>query len=171
MNRLGKALTAVLLLSLVSCGYALVGKGSSLPAHVKTVAILPVENLTPQAGLSERMTQALMREFVSRGKYKTVDTDTDADATLTSAIVEYNRTPVSVTEGRATFYQITLRARVVLKDNRASKVLFQNENYAFRDDYEVTQDAADFFDQEQESIDQIAKDFARSLVSTILEGF
>lgn len=171
MYRLSKALAVVLLLSLMSCGYTFVGKGSSLPSHVKTVAILPVENLTPQAGLTEKMTQALTREFVSRGRYKTVDKDTDADATLTSAIVEYNRTPVAVKEGRATFYQITLRAKVVLKDNRANKVLFQNESYVFRDEYEVTQDVADFFDQEQESVNQIAKDFAQSLVSTILEGF
>ena len=58
-----------------------------------------------------------------------------------------------------------------LVDKKKDKILFQNANYVFREEYNVSEEAEDFFDQEEDAIRQIAEDFAESLISTIMEGF
>jgi PBP1b-binding outer membrane lipoprotein LpoB len=157
--------------SLFACGYALVGKKASLPPNIRSVFIEPMENKTSQSGISETLTSAMVREFVSRGKFQIAAGKDKADAVLSTEIDGFSRSPVALQEGKATFYQITITAKVELKERQKDKVLFRNDHYVFRDEYEVPEEAQNFFDQELESVQQISEDFAASLISTILEGF
>ena len=64
--------TLSLLLALVvwntaSCGYSLIGTGSFLPDYIQTVAIPTFANTTPRFEVEVRITDAVTREFVSRG--------------------------------------------------------------------------------------------------------
>jgi hypothetical protein len=55
-------------------------------------------------------------------------------------------------------------------------VLWENPNLVFRQEYEATSgetaiDPAAFFNQDANALDRMSVDFARSIVSAILEAF
>jgi hypothetical protein len=65
---------------------------------------------------------------------------------------------------------ITVKATVKLVD-RDGKVLYQNPSYLFRQQYETTQDLASFIQEDNPALQRLARDFARAVVSDILESF
>jgi hypothetical protein len=60
--------------------------------------------------------------------------------------------------------------KVSLSD-RQGKILFENSSYVFREQYEISQDVASFFEEDSPAFRRLSQDFARTLVSDILEGF
>jgi hypothetical protein len=72
--------------------------------------------------------------------------------------------------GRANTVQIAVSMSVTLTDS-SGKVLYQNPSYFFRDNYEVAQDLNSFFQEDTPALKRISREFARSLVSNILEGY
>jgi hypothetical protein len=78
---------------------------------------------------------------------------------------------------QATRYVITVVAKIEFRDVHADKVLWQNPSLVFREDYDVASgtttvtDPATFFGQETNALGRVATDFARSVVSAILEAF
>jgi hypothetical protein len=59
---------------------------------------------------------------------------------------------------------------VTFTDQIDKKILFQNPSFVFRGQYAINQDEI-YFDRQSQAIDEIAQDFAESVVSAILEGF
>jgi hypothetical protein len=55
--------------------------------------------------------------------------------------------------------------------DRKGTLLFENPNYVFREEYQISGQVSSFFEEESPALDRLSRDFARSLVSTILEGF
>ena len=54
------------------CGYALAGRGSSLPPTVRSIGIPLFVNRTPIFDLEQILTQRVRLEFIGRGKYQVV---------------------------------------------------------------------------------------------------
>lgn len=75
------------MLFVLSCGYYSL-KGS-LPPHLKTVAIPLMENRTPEFGITETLTDAVIDEFVRDGSLKIVDRSA-ADVLITGTISSVN---------------------------------------------------------------------------------
>jgi hypothetical protein len=63
-----------------------------------------------------------------------------------------------------------VKARISLLD-RNHKVLYQNSNYIFRQQYETTQDLATFVQEDPAAVQRLSRDFAQAVVSDILESF
>ena len=55
-----------------SCGYSLAGRGSFLPASIKTIGIPTFANRTTVFNLETTLTQKVRSEFIGRGKYDIV---------------------------------------------------------------------------------------------------
>jgi hypothetical protein len=55
--------------------------------------------------------------------------------------------------------------------DRSGRVLFENQNFTFRDVYQVSREIASFFDEETPALQRMSRDFARTLVSDIMEGY
>ena len=72
--------------------------------------------------------------------------------------------------GRASTALITVNMKVVLTA-RDGRVLFENPNYIFREEYQVSNQVSSFFEEENPAVDRLSRDFARTLVSNVLEGF
>lgn len=162
---------ALLLLS-GGCGYTLVGRGAFLPEYIGTVAIPTFGNRTPRFEVDVRITDAVTREFVSRGDFRVVGDPQGADAVLQGEILQFFTQPVGLgQQGRAQNYQVTIVASVSFRDLVQNRVLFTNSALQFRQQYELDQNPALFADVEITAIDEISRDFARSIVSQILEGF
>jgi hypothetical protein len=159
------------------CGYALAGKGSFLPSYIQTIGIPEFTNRTTVFGLETQLTQKVRAEFIGRGKYRILPESTGVDAVLTGDVVSATLTPASFTPGQlASRYTISIVARIELKDVRENKVLWDNPSLVFRQDYDVQSgsnllDASAFFGQDRDAFERMSTEFARTIVSAILEAF
>jgi hypothetical protein len=162
----------MLLLLLTGCGYALVGHSNFLDPSIHTIEVPAFVNRTTRVELEQRVTQAVAQEFVSRGRFQLVTSESAADAILRGSIDSFAIYPIAFDQGRATRYQISITAKIEMLDHRkGDKVIWKNDQYRFTEDYEVTVGTTDAFDQETRAIQEIAVRFAEGLVTNLLEGF
>jgi hypothetical protein len=166
-----------LLLPLAGCGYALAGRGSFLPAHIRTIGIPQFTNLTSLFDVERVVTERVRTEFIGRGKYTIFPDSVGRDAVLLGEISSITITPAALgPNGLATRYAVTVTAKIEFRDITADKVLWSNPALQFREEYPVTSggdvlDAATFFGQNVNALDRLAQEFARTIVSAILEAF
>ena len=155
----------------LQCGYHLRGTGSSLPPHIKVLNIPMFANRTTRFELDLKLTQGVIDEMVARGKVEITDEADSADAVLIGEILRFHANPIGFGEdATADRYNISIVAKVVLRDVVQKKVIFSNPSFVYQGEYEVPE-GADFESVETEAIDEMAVKFARSLVVAILEGF
>jgi len=161
----------------LSCGYSLAGRGSFLPAYVKSIGVPTFANRTPIFNVETMLTEKVRREFNGRGKYSVLPQATGVDATLVGEVTSIAITPESFAQNQlASRYVITMSARVELRDNHSNTTIWQNPSLVYRENYEATSgsgplDATAFFGQQTNALDRITNEFARNIVSAILEAF
>lgn len=157
-------------LASVGCGYHLLGAGGAFPPAVKTIAVLPFQRQVPVLQLEQRITEAVTRELVQRTRVKVQSQKEGADAVLTGAVTGYGVAPISYdSAGRANRYQVNVSARVKL-EGADGKVLFESQGYRFSEIYERSSDPQTYVNEEVVAYDEVARDFARALVASMLEG-
>lgn len=154
------------------CGYHLQGRGSFLPLRIKSIGIPAFQSAIAKREVVEKITDAVTKEFLSRGGYKIQPSRDGVDAVLDGTIIGFAQTPIAFdADGRANRALLTITAGVVMRDLVESKTLYESPAFQFRSEIELSRGGSDFFDPESEGIDQISREFARSLVATIVEGF
>jgi hypothetical protein len=159
------------------CGYSLAGHGSFLPVYIKTIGIPTFVNRTVVFNLETLITQKVRAEFIGRGKYQILPEATGVDALLNGEITAVSIQPASFsTQQLASRYAIMMTARIELRDMRENKVLWENPSLMFRQEYDATGgrtvlDPAAFFQQDTNALERISTEFARTIVSAILEAF
>ena len=177
----------VLLVS--SCGYHAGGMASQLPPGLKVIAIPALKNDTPRYRVEQRMTEAVVHEFIARTKYRIVSSEDSADAVLHGEITSFEAIPavfdttpsatassssvpaINVTTARATTMLVSVHMKVSLEDRETKKVLYRNDNYLFREPYEISTDPSKFFDEQAPALERMSRDFAARLVADVLENF
>ncbi len=65
---------------------------------------------------------------------------------------------------------MTVVAAVTIRDLKANKILYDNQNFIFRDSFEFSEDPRSFFNEEDPAVERMARAFAESVVSTIVNG-
>lgn len=173
------AAASVAALTSGGCGYSLAGRGSFLPPEIKIIGIPPFTNRTPIFNLETTITQKVRAEFIGRGKYQIQPEANGVDALLIGEVSNVTAVPASFTAQQlASRYAITMTARVELRDVKANTVLWENPSLIFRQEYDApsssgggTIDAAAFLGQDLNALDRMTNDFARTIVSAILEAF
>ncbi len=165
---------AILLLtsSFTEC-YKPAGRGDGLPKHIKTLAIPPFQNPSLRFKVEQRFTAAMVDEVLRRARsLKVVSTAEGADAVMLGEIKSFSFRPVLLDDlGRARLFEVTIAAGLTVRDQTRNKIIFDNRNYIFRDEYEISGDPKIFFSEEGPAVDRLARDFAKSVMTTILEGF
>jgi Lipopolysaccharide-assembly len=156
-----------------SCGYHTAGHAVQLPENVKTIAVPAFVNETTTYRIEQLLTASVVREFTTRTHYHILNAPGEAaDATLLGTVVSASSTPLTynAATGQAASVLVVVSMRVSLTDRRG-KMLYQNPSYLFREQYEVSQDLASFFEEDSPAFRRLSQDFARTLVSNVLEGF
>ncbi len=166
---------AVVLLALLvsaGCGYHTAGHAAQLPGNVKTIAIPAFKNETVTYRIEQLLTAAVVQEFTTRTRYRIVSDSADADATLRGTVLSTVASPLTydTATGRAASVLVVVSMKVELI-GRDGKVLYQNPTYLFREQYELSQDLQSFFEEDSPAFRRLSQDFARTLVSNVLEGF
>jgi len=156
-----------------ACGYHTAGHAVQLPENVKTIAVPAFRNETLTYRIEQMLTASVVREFTTRTHYRVLHSDSeDADATLRGTVLSTVASPLTydTATGRAASVLVVVSMKVTLTD-RSGRVLYQNPAYLFREQYEVSQDLQSFFEEDSPAFRRLSNDFARTLVSNILEGF
>jgi lipopolysaccharide assembly LptE-like protein len=160
-----------------SCGYALAGRGSYLPSYIKTIGVPTFINRTVVFNLETMLTQRVRSELIGRGRYQILPEATGVDALLSGEVTAVTIQPASFTPQQlASRYAITMIAKIELRDIRENKVLWENASVIFRQEYDASGngaviDPAAFFQQDTNALERISTEFARTIVSAILEAF
>ena len=122
-------LLAVVLSSLLGCGYQFQGGGSVLPADIKKVHIPPVQNNTPESKLTAVMTEALQDRFERFGVVYIVESIAEADAQLLAKIERVGRDTRTSTTDTDTDLQLDTIITVSAELRRVTgETLWRNNN-------------------------------------------
>ena len=158
--------------SLPGCGYHVEGKASRLPQNVHTLAVPTFQNKSQTYRIEAKLTEAVVREWNTRTQYRIVSDPANADAVMRGSVLSTQVEPLTYDSrtGRASSGVITIRMSVTLTGSNG-EVLFQNPNYLFRDQYQASAQVSSFFEEEDPAFDRLCNDFARTLVSNVLEAF
>ncbi len=164
---------ALALLALGGCGYHTLGAATHLPPDVRTLSVPVFANQTVANGTETAMTEAVIHELLARTRFHiTPKADPDADAVLHGAILKELVTPLTyntVTQQSSSFI-ITVVASVTL-NSHDGKILYQNKNYVYRQQYQATTDLPTFLEEDPAAVERLSRDFARQLVADLLESF
>jgi len=170
-------LTALLAALFVTAGFTECYKpvtNSGLPKNIRKVAVPAFQ--TGARGLryrvGSRFTEAVSREIIRRGNgLKVQGSIQGADAVVEGTIRDFSFAGVLLDrEGRARVYEITIIAAVTIRDLKEDKILYDNQNFIFRDSFEFSEDPRSFFNEEDPAVERIARAFSEAVVSAIVNG-
>ena len=163
---------AAALLSLSGCGYHTLGAATHLPPDLKTLSVPVFATRTEAYHTETVMTEAVIREFAARTRFRITPVESaDSDAVLHGTILKENIAPLTYNSStqQSSSFLITIQASVTLND-RDGKILYQNNNYVFREQYQSTTDLTTFIQENPAAVDRLSRAFARQLVADVLEG-
>ena len=170
-------LSAIVALFLLVSGFTECYKpvtNSGLPKNIKVIAVptFQFEARGARYRVESRFTEAVTKEIIRRGRGLQVQgTTKDADAVIEGNIRSFNFSGVLLDrEGRARVYEVTITGAVTIRDLKTNQILFDNQNFIFRDSFEFSQDPRSFFNEEDPAVERMARAFAESVVSTITNG-
>jgi outer membrane lipopolysaccharide assembly protein LptE/RlpB len=172
MNRGSILLVLVAFLPLSGCGYHSLGAATHLPPNVRTLAVPAFATRTEAYHTEVVMTNAVIREFAARTRFRvTPSADADADAVLHGTILKESVAPLTYnsTTQESSSFLITLVVSVTLT-GRDGKVLYENKNYVYRQQYQSTTDLPTFVEENPAAVQRLSREFARALVADVLEG-
>jgi outer membrane lipopolysaccharide assembly protein LptE/RlpB len=173
MNVTGKKILilAAVCVMAAQCGYRLRGTGSFLPPDIKRVSVPMFKNFSTRYNLDVTLTQGVIDQLVARGKVEVTGDTENADAILVGEISSFSVNPIGFSDqNTADRYSITVVAKIVLRDLKDQRVIFSNPSYVYQEEYEVPQGTS-YETWENDALSKVAEKFARSLISTLLEGF
>jgi hypothetical protein len=141
----GSLLSSISALALSGCLYGFAGGG--LPPGIKTVAILPFDNLTPEPTLTQEVQQAVRTAVQGRLGLREAG-ETSADAVVRGVITRYDPDlPVAYQGTQNNQVDVTKRlvqitVSVEITNQHTGKPLWQRSGLSLQGDYDPGQEPA-----------------------------
>lgn len=156
-----------------SCGYHVSGHADALPTAVKTIAVPAFSNATTRYKLTDRMPEAIAREFITRTRYRVVPSEDTADAVLRGTVMNYLVAPTlfDPATSRAATVELRVMLQISLVERTTGKVLFSRPSFEVRERYQISTDPARYFEESDPALQRASQQVARQVVSAILENF
>ncbi len=156
------------LLLLAGCGYSFRG---SLPPHIKTIAVVVLENKTQKPGVESLITSALVEAIVSSGRVRSAVPEA-ADAILSGAVVGYTLESLSFdSRANVTEYRLRIALNLTLRDVKRDEALWKEDGIQERADFKVPGQVAAALISEEDALRRASVDIARAVVNRAIEGF
>jgi hypothetical protein len=161
-----------------ACGYRVKNSVGKLPSGIQSLGIPTFKNLTTQYKIEQLISSAVLKEFSIRTRIPVNSSNAGVDSVLIGEIRSVSSTPVTFgtqttqTTESQTFGStvlITIQASVKLIRVKDSATVWQNDSFLYRESYVLNPNVRDFYSEENPAINRLARDFAASLASTILE--
>ena len=152
------------------CGYHLVGTGSSLPPHLKTIFISIFKNTSSQPEIHRELTSAVLESFISDGRLDVVKKN-DADLIMDANLTYYKQRNVSFgSQDLVSNIIIELGVQLKVTDQVKNKI-FMEKQLQTQWDYKSTSDIATTERARLEALDLGFQDLGRRLVSLLIDQF
>lgn len=147
---------------------------TGLPKRIKTIAVpaFQFEAKGLRYRVESKFTESVTKEIIKRGRgLKVQGSRENADAVVEGTIRDFNFSGVLLDKaGRARVYEVTIVVAVTIRDIAENKILYDNQNFIFRDSFEFSEDPRSFFNEEDPAVERMSRAFAESVVSTIVNG-
>lgn len=145
---------------------------NQLPSSIRTVAVPAFQNSALRFKIESRVTKAVINELIHRGRGLRVQGEREgADAVIEGIIKSFSFAGVLLDDkGRARIFEVTIEAAVTVRDQAENRVLYDNQNFVFRGEYEFANDPRNFFSEEDPAVQRMARSFAESIVSTLINA-
>ncbi|HEY0407368.1 MAG TPA: LptE family protein [Pyrinomonadaceae bacterium] len=146
---------------------------NQLPTRIRTVAVPAFQNNALRYKIESRFTEAVINEIVRRGRGIRVQGEREgADAVIDGVIKSFTFSGVLLDDrGRSRIFEVTITAAVTVRDQVENRVLYDNQNYVFRGEFEFANDPRSYFNEEDPAVQRLARSFAESIVSVLTNGF
>jgi outer membrane lipopolysaccharide assembly protein LptE/RlpB len=155
--------------ALSGCGYRLASKNLG-GGEGRTIAVPTFANQTTTYRIEQRLTEAVRQELIRRTRFKVVP-DNTGDLVLVGQVLSYGAVPVIFNQqGRGSVYAMLVGMNVRLTDTKTGKVVFQNDSWAFREIFELSQTSAEFVPEDPAALDRLSRRFASSLVASLMHS-
>jgi hypothetical protein len=159
-------LVLFILVTLSGCGYRLAARKGGT-GEGRTIAVPTFANKTNGYRIEQRLSEAVRKELVRKTQYH-VTTESAGDVVMAGEVLGYGSTPTVFSGGRASQYAIAVQVRILVTDTLSGKTLFRNDNWDFRDSFQLSPIAGDFVPEDPAAVERLAERFASSLVASLL---
>jgi hypothetical protein len=99
--------------------------GSTLPSHLRTLRIYPLENRTLESSLPDRILRGLQDGFRSRSNLRQVNGA--ADAELFGTVTQYSHAPQSTAGSSVTTWRVDILFKAVFVDRTRGDTLYADD--------------------------------------------
>lgn len=159
------------------CGYALAGRGNTLPPGIVIIGVPAFVNQSTTPDVDRVLTDAVRAELQTKRRYRIVPDETGVDGLLVGLVLNVGLQPIAFTpDNQVSRNLIIATASIEFTDVQTSRVIWANPSFQARDEYDVTtgqsaNDPTALFAQDANALDRLARTFARSVVTSIFEAF
>jgi hypothetical protein len=177
-------------LFLASCGYHVAGHYSTLPKTIHVISVPAFENKTTTYRIEQKLTAATIHEFLAKTRYRVVSDPNGGDAILRGKVLGVEIVPLTFQTtsptptssiAQATTMLVIMKCEVTFTERDTEKVLYRNDNFVFRNEYELgsatenaeitDQNVRSFFQESDPAFDRMSQDFATRLVAAVTENY
>ena len=169
-----RTLLIFLALSASACGYRTANRAApSLPQTVRTIAVPTFRNETYRFKIEQTLTEAVIREMLSRTSYRVQSSEGGSDAVMNGVVTAIYSSPIvfDPNSGRTTEVLVTVSMRVNVQDSATHQTLYEANDLVFREPYQISSDPTIYFGEDQAAIERLSRQVASSLVSTLIGNF
>jgi len=167
-HRPGLLLATLALLFTQGCGYSF--SGSSLPSHIRTVAVPSFGNESLDGLIADEVTQGAIEAFLDDNRLKVVR-EAKTDCVLEGRITGYERRVYSYTPAQEPEqYIVVVTLAVVMKDRVKNQDLWSNEAMKASATYEATPSSSEgVIDSEADARIEVIDKLMQDILAKTLE--
>lgn len=167
-----RILISLLLLFLCGCGYT---AGSLIPSHIKTVYVEMFVNKTKEHNIEIEITNAIKDKYTLDGSLEIANNKEDADSMLRGEVIKYERQPLSYADNNEVAeYRLILTVNLTYIDLVKDEVMWEEENFKADSEFYTTMSQRKFTStdlDEEELIENVAKELAKEVIARTVEGW
>jgi len=161
-------LTGLMLIS--ACGYHLSGTGTSLPEHLKTVAIPIFKNTSSEPNIQREMTNIIRQSFINDGRLKVVNRD-QADLVMKGVLNSYTLQAVAFDSNDvALAYFVALGVDINVKD-MVKRKQFLKQKFTTKWDFRAQTNVINSEAARLAALKSAYKELGNRLVSILIDQF
>jgi hypothetical protein len=157
------------LIALTSCGYHIAGRRLDAGKGL-TIAVPTFANRTTAYRIEQHVSEAVRQELVRRTRFS-VQSENTGDVIVRGEVKNIALSPVIFDpHGRGSAYTVIVDFNVNVVDKRTNTTIFQNDNWTFRDVFELAQNSAEYVPEDGAALDRLSRRFASALVDSMLHS-
>jgi len=150
----------------LACSYPF--SGSSVPSHIKTIAVPTFRNETLQPGLERELTNAVIDVFLDDNRLN-IGGMGNADAVVEGRVLQYDHSVFGIgNTDQAQEYRVTIKLAVVVKDRVKGKDLWSKDAMVAQSNYRVDAAAGNRASETEARADAVRK-LAEDVLANTLE--